>query len=250
MSKYHYSSSSTNQQAFIVEIYMKLIPYIIRRLAPIYIRKRNLNFSDPWSKDYKQRAYISSSKIYYAVSLKEAKAKSAIKNKLTKLDIDGRHELVVSFICNKMIPYIHENSNTVFSWNKNKNTIVRMFENDLIDQYRHANTNQSRFESSFQMLDTDGWERLNNTTITEKSMNTINFDELHECYEAFRATLRPADRIVFSCAMIPEKDLHRNAFINQCCQQLGVCRTSFYNRLSYLKDQATAYRRARIKGDM
>lgn len=250
MSKYHYSPRSINQQAFITEIYMRLIPYIIRRLTPIRIRKRSLNFSDPWDKNYRQRNYVEISRIYYIVSLKEAKAKSAIKNKLSKLDVDGRHELVTGFIINKMIPYLDENPDVVLTWERNKGTICRMFENDLINQYHHTNTNQAQFEVLFQMLDIDGWERLNNTTATEKSMNTINFDELHECYEAFRATLRPADKMVFSCAMIPEKDLHRNAFINQCCQQLGVCRASFYKRLSYLKDQATAYRQARIAGDV
>ena len=135
MSKNNNSTRSPEHQALIADIYLKLIPYVIGRI-------KNLK----------------------GLSENEARAKSAIKNKLSKLGTDGRHELVANFIANKMAPYLNENPDVVLTWDNNKGTIVRIFENDLIDQYRHVNTNQSRFEASHQMLDVSGWDLINTTT--------------------------------------------------------------------------------------
>lgn len=242
MSKSNNSTRSPKHQALIVDIYKKLVPYTMNRgKATAALNEAN---SCPWKSTKEYMASFTVEPNSLTVSSNEAKAKSAIRNKLSKLDVDGRHELVTGFIVDKMIPYLDENPDVVLTWSRNKGTIARMFENDLIDQHRHATTNQSRFESSIEMLDQADWNLINDTVTTAEDTMNVDFDQLHECYETFRASLGPADRMVFSCAMIPESDLNRNAFVAQCLAQLGVSRATFYRRLADLKLRAAYYRRS------
>lgn len=144
MSKKNSSARSPNQQALTLEIYMNLIPLVLRRgKASHSLNEAN---SRPWLDTATYMKSITTKPNSLIVSAAEACAKSAICHKLRKLDTDDRHEIVVSFLINKLIPLLDVSENANWSWTSNKGTIVRIFENDLIDQYRKANTRQGRLK--------------------------------------------------------------------------------------------------------
>tara|TARA_R110000868_G_scaffold146606_3_gene367451 strand:+ start:487 stop:1173 length:687 start_codon:yes stop_codon:yes gene_type:complete len=220
-----------------------LIPFVMNKGRAKAVL--NEAYSRPWKSTEIYMASFTVEPSKLVISSGEAKAKSAIKNQISKLDADGRHELVASFLINKMIPYLAANPETTMTWFSHKGTIARMFENDLIDQHRHATTKQRRFETSMVMPDQAGWNLINETVaIPEDTTMNVDFDQLHDCYQAFRNSLGNADRLILSCAMIPESQLNRNAFVAQCLVQLGISRATFYRKLADLKMAAAAYRRS------
>ena len=206
MSKNYNSSRSPNHQALISDIYANLIPLVLRRgKASLSLNEAD---SRPWLDTDTYMKSVTVKPNGLIVSAAEARAKSAICNKLRKLDTDGRHELVTSFLINKLIPLLDARENADWNWVSNKGTIVRIFENDLIDQYRKANTKQSRFEKSIVSMGCELDKAIttyDNQNITAHEAELIAEENLMSTSAAFHAycqTLRELDRLLLEASLL------------------------------------------------
>ena len=228
---------AVTRQALITDIYNELVPLTMKRgKARLVLNEAN---SRPWMST---EAYMTSFDVKLnnlTMSDNEARSKSAIKNKLRKLDADGRHELVANFLMNKMIPLIDAPENAGWTWKSKKSMIVRIFENDLIDQYRKANTRQGRFDSS---IESTAPELLNaaadNRNLDNEAAETLINEKttmIASKFNSFCETLDQKDRYILegmvlvgltSTFLSKALKMHEDSILRRKKQLMAAFRTS------------------------
>ena len=206
MSKKNNRARSPNLQALISEIYMNLIPLVLHRgKASLSLNEAD---SRPWldTDTYMKSVTVKPNSL--TVSAAEARAKSAICNKLRKLDADGRHEVVVPFLVNKLIPLLDTLESADWNWASKKGTIIRIFDNYLIDQYRKANTKQQRFEKSVISMGCELEKAItaylnNNITVHEAELIEEDFlMSITAAFYNFVKTLSERDRAIIVSTLL------------------------------------------------
>ena len=164
----------------------------------------------------------------------EAKSKSAIMRKLTKANVEKRHDILTDFITTKIITVERQ-----LSWELDKSTIIRMFENHLIDQYRHENTKQQGFENSIIYLESEQlqphinkWEdeMIKKIEGEEKEMQ-MNKRAIELAYE-FNKTLDEDMSCIFTWWCTTNRD---EKSLQPVISYTALSRKTIYRRLDEIK---------------
>lgn len=186
--------------------------------------------------NYLIRSTLKKSKRITDLSQAEANSKSAIRRKLIGSTTEERHDIVTSFILDKVLPFFESRKDKEYS--HHTSTIVRMFENHLIDQYRHQQVENKHVSKLNDFTEEQQMDIINKASLTDMHAYT---DYIWDITVEFRKTLSRDEKLIFAYLTFAGDDAKKRNMIPRICETLDIGRATFFNRLSNLKNKAESF---------